>query len=110
MLLVVQFISNIGGVVVNPSAFGQPGATGTLIHEVGHALGLWHVHHGVTEMDCDDPCLETEPSLLLGDLCADTNPSAEHTECGNPADDSVSPCGLRSMAPTPYKNYMSYAG
>ncbi|ELU14075.1 hypothetical protein CAPTEDRAFT_125907, partial [Capitella teleta] len=98
-----------GGVVVKPSVFGRQGATGTLIHELGHALGLWHVHHGVTEMECNDPCLETEPSMLLGDMCSDTNPTNEHTTCGNPTDEN-SPCAVPSIAPTPYKNFMSYAG
>ena len=95
--------------MVQPTMFGRQGHTGTLVHELGHALGLWHVHHGVSEMDCDDPCLEREPSMLLGDLCSDTNPTVEHHGCSNPGHEPVK-CGVQSIKPTPYKNYMSYAG
>lgn len=97
-----------GGVIVKPSVFGREDAKGTVIHELGHALGLWHVHHGLSEMECDDPCIEKEPSLLLGDLCMDTNPTTVHDQCGNPVGSTE--CGFRSKPPTPYKNYMSYAG
>ena len=53
-----------GSVVVDPSTLQQPFSYDTLVHELGHVLGLWHVHHGVSEVDdCTDGCLETEPSL-----------------------------------------------
>ena len=94
---------------MKPDSFGISGKTDSLVHEVGHALGLWHVHHGVSEMDCEDPCLETTPSLQLGDLCADTNPTVENGHCSDPGG-SAWPCGVSRHGDTPYNNYMSYAG
>lgn len=85
------------------------GHTENLVHELGHNLGLWHVHYGVSEMDCTDPCLETEPSLELGDLCSDTNPTPEHTGCRDPTS-SEAVCGVATYGDTPFQNYMSYAG
>lgn len=46
-----------GGMVLNPSYFGTVGHHNTMIHEMGHILGLYHVFKGVSERDsCDDPC------------------------------------------------------
>lgn len=43
--------------VLNPSYFGTMGHHNTMIHEMGHILGLYHVFKGVSERDsCDDPC------------------------------------------------------
>ena len=56
----------IGGNIMHANVFGKPGLSKTLVHELGHTFGLWHVHHGISEMACDDPCLETHPSMVLG--------------------------------------------
>ncbi|KAI0218078.1 hypothetical protein LSAT2_030188 [Lamellibrachia satsuma] len=98
-----------GGILVKPDSFGRPNKTDSLVHEIGHALGLWHVHHGVSEMDCSDPCLETTPSLQLGDLCADTNPTVENGHCSDPDRTAAWPCGVARHVDTPYSNYMSYS-
>lgn len=46
-----------GGMVLNPAYFGRVGHHNTMIHEMGHILGLYHVFKGVSERDsCDDPC------------------------------------------------------
>ena len=90
--------------------FGRPGDTDSLIHELGHALGLWHVFHGVSEMDCTDPCLETEASLALGDMCADTSPTPKNHACRDPDTTEERTCGLGVFYGTPYKNYMAYTG
>ncbi|XP_064470834.1 pappalysin-1-like isoform X2 [Ornithodoros turicata] len=96
-----------GGVVVQPEHFGQPGHLDTLVHEMGHALGLWHVHRGVTEVECHDPCLEAQPSLENGDLCEDTNPTPMNTRCADPPPEVVR-CGIGPFDKTPFTNYMGY--
>uniref|UniRef100_A0A5S6QYA8 Sushi domain-containing protein n=1 Tax=Trichuris muris TaxID=70415 RepID=A0A5S6QYA8_TRIMR len=108
-----------GGVVVQPGRFGTDGHRSNLVHEFGHALGLWHVHHGVSEMSCDDPCRETKSSMLTGDLCEDTNPTPKNTECRDPVHifykwdkgGESSQCeDLRKpFVNTPFNNYMSYS-
>ncbi|KAM3915562.1 pappalysin-2 [Leptodactylus fuscus] len=97
-----------GGIVLNPSYYGMPGHTNTMIHEVGHALGLYHVFKGVSEREsCDDPCSETEPSMETGDLCADTAPTPKNKLCRDP-DPTNDTCGPMFYTGTPYNNYMSY--
>ena len=118
MLCTLVFLSNqgltfiypvSGGLVLNPDLYGTPGKTDNMVHEVGHVFGLWHVHHGVSEMACDDPCLEVSPSLGLGDLVADTPPTPTNAHCGEPAQDGAA-CGFASFTNTPFKNYMAYSG
>jgi hypothetical protein len=90
--------------------FGIPGKTDSLVHEFGHNLGLWHVHHGISEMTCSDPCLEVSPSLELGDLCEDTGPTPQndHLQCKDPGPVATDVCGMSVFENTPYKNYMGY--
>ncbi|OQR73399.1 hypothetical protein BIW11_09762 [Tropilaelaps mercedesae] len=98
-----------GGIVMKPREYGVPGHTATLVHEMGHILGLWHVHHGISEMACGDFCYEWSASMTTGDLCSDTPPSPVHMLCSNPR--PRSDCGrLQVFSHAPISNYMSYSG
>ena len=57
-----------GSVVVDASALRSSAYLDTIVHELGHVLGLWHVHHGISEVSCDDKCLETHASLGMSDI------------------------------------------
>ena len=64
----------------------------TLTHEVGHYLNLYHTFEGssCTESDCASE----------GDLCCDTPPTVQNTDCNDPA------CGGTQQV----ENYMDYTG
>ncbi|KAM4560705.1 LOW QUALITY PROTEIN: pappalysin-2-like [Fundulus diaphanus] len=103
-----EALTHQGGMVLNPSYFGTTGHKNTMIHEMGHIFGLYHVFKGVSERDsCDDPCQETTRSMETGDLCADTAPTTKSKACHDP--DAVNDtCGFTIYLNTPYSNYMSY--
>ncbi|KAG7456967.1 hypothetical protein MATL_G00241530 [Megalops atlanticus] len=103
-----EALSHQGGMVLNPSYFGTVGHNNTMIHEMGHILGLYHVFKGVSEREsCDDPCRETTPSMETGDFCADTAPTPKSKACRDP-DPINDTCGPALFHGTPYNNYMSY--
>lgn len=98
-----------GGTILGLKNFGRKHHLNALVHEFGHMLGLWHVHYGVTDLDCTDDCAETFPSLELGDLCSDTNPTPANNQCRDPVvNKSERTCGVRKFVDTPFSNYMSY--
>ncbi|KAM7378792.1 hypothetical protein PAMP_004390 [Pampus punctatissimus] len=105
-----EALTSQGGMVLNPSYFGTIGHHNTMIHEMGHIFGLYHVFKGVSERDsCDDPCQETTPSMETGDLCADTAPTPKSKVCHDPGAVNDT-CGVIMYQDTPYNNYMSYTG
>uniref|UniRef100_A0A4W6BSM2 Pappalysin 2 n=1 Tax=Lates calcarifer TaxID=8187 RepID=A0A4W6BSM2_LATCA len=103
-----EALTHQGGMVLNPSYFGTMGHLNTMIHEMGHIFGLYHVFKGVSERDsCDDPCQEITPSMETGDLCADTAPTPKSKACNDPGAVNDT-CGVTTYQDTPYSNYMSY--
>ncbi|CAB1326200.1 unnamed protein product, partial [Coregonus sp. 'balchen'] len=103
-----EALNHQGGMVMNPSYFGTVGHNNTMIHEMGHIFGLYHVFKGVSEREsCDDPCQETTPSMETGDLCADTAPTPKSKACHDPGHVNDT-CGITLYQDTPYNNYMIY--
>ena len=78
-------LENMGGIIVDDGAFGA--GKSTLTHEVGHCLGLWHTHHGVSEVSQCSACYERADGVdgdITGDFSAETPPTPRHSSstCG----------------------------
>uniref|UniRef100_A0A7E4UM93 Pappalysin-1 n=1 Tax=Panagrellus redivivus TaxID=6233 RepID=A0A7E4UM93_PANRE len=103
-----EYLSPYGGILYQSRYFGVTGHLTHFAHEMGHILGLWHVHHGVVEVTCEDPCYESEASLLTGDLVADTPPTTKSDSCSPPKTQFL--CGrYRSFVDAPVSNFMGYS-
>lgn len=81
-----------------------------LSHELGHALGLWHTHHGVSEVSACSGCWERADGAnadVTGDFCSDTPPTPVNYNCAPPS--GTDACSARSWGRTAYENYMGYS-
>jgi hypothetical protein len=100
-----------GGIVMHQTMFVT--TRPVFAHEVGHCLGLWHTHHGVSEVTACGDCYEAAgrseaDGNIAGDRCEDTNPTPTSGVCDNyPGSDTCSPFNPWGL--TPYLNYMGYA-
>lgn len=102
-------LGNLGGIIIDESAFGA--GENVLTHESGHNLGLWHTHHGVSEVFQCSACYERADGVdgdITGDLASDTPPTPTNFSCSDPSGDD--PCSVTPWAPTQPENYMSYGG
>lgn len=101
-------LQNLGGIIMHEAAFG-PGQK-TLTHEVGHCLGLWHTHHGVTEVPACSACYERANGFdadRTGDFCGDTAPTPINFLCSDP--NGTDSCSSTPWGNTDTQNYMGYA-
>lgn len=103
-----QALTFMGGIVNDEESYG-PGIS-TLAHEVGHCIGLWHTHHGVSEVTVCGGCYEEASGVdgdTTGDRCGDTAPTPTNFSCGPPG--GTDPCSGVAWGTTDFHNYMGYA-
>ncbi|MEE9297018.1 MAG: hypothetical protein V3W34_18910 [Phycisphaerae bacterium] len=101
-------LSVFGGILVDNDAFGFEQKTMT--HLLGHTLGLWHTHRGVSEVGACTPCYERADGAngdTTGDYCSDTPPTPLNFGCLPPG--GVDGCSDVLWGPTQPRNYMSSA-
>jgi len=101
-------LGNLGGLIIDDNWFGA--GQKTLTHEVGHCVGLWHTHHGVSEVTTCSACWERADGLngdTTGDFAADTAPTPTNFNCAPPG--GTDTCSGVAWGATDPQNYMGYA-
>jgi len=101
-------LGNLGGLIIDDNWFGS--GQKTLTHEVGHCIGLWHTHHGVSEVTACSACYERADGLngdTTGDFAGDTAPTPTNFNCSPPG--GTDSCSATPWGATDPQNYMGYA-
>ncbi len=99
-------LQSTGGLWLNTNSVGSGGKTAS--HEMGHCLGLWHTHHGVSEVSSCGSCYEYASGFegdVRGDFCSDTPPTPTNYNCSAPGG---SDCQGTSWGATQPQNFMGY--